>query len=180
MVCLGHARPNIFAMKETSRYTMESRWLMTFNLEVEPYLTQLSKIFGSVSNLDECIKYYIDKYGENHDRIPLFKTRLSHLNMLNSQIGALQQKVLDINDMFHTLPKRQKRSLLPFIGSFLSTLTGTATLDDIKMINDRLELLNDKNYELSHILSDSITVVNASRVKINSISKTVDQLIHSM
>ena len=93
MVCLGHARPNIFAMKETSRYTMESRWLMTFNLEVEPYLTQLSKIFGSVSNLDECIKYYIDKYGENHERIPLFKTTLSHLNMLNSQIGALQEKL---------------------------------------------------------------------------------------
>jgi hypothetical protein len=98
--------------------------------------------------------------------------------MLNSQIDLLQNRIINIDHLFQK--PRQKRSLLPFLGSFLSTLTGTATQDDIAMLNNRLESLAQKNQDLTHVMADSLTIVNATQIRLGTVSKTVDQLIASV
>ena len=183
LVEVVQTEPNTFVLHVDSKFTTESRWLATFTLQVTPYLKHLQEFDDTLKGLQSNINHYITQYRRNgsNQYIPLFQLRQKQAYGCATRILNLRARITDVQKSFpSTHVSRDKRSLLPFIGNVLSSITGTATENDIKMINDKLAQLDSQSIALKHIMKDSLSIVNATQIKTVQLTHTVNHLITEM
>ena len=77
----------------------------------------------------------------------------------------MRAQLVKYRDM--NLGDRSKRSPLPFIGGAFSCLFGTVDADDPNIINTNDDRLAANQQNIIHVLEESISVLNARRVKIS-------------
>ena len=73
-------------------------------------------------------------------------------------------------------PRRAKRSLLPFVGSALSSIFGTATNDQIRDILTRVKELGDSQTDVLSVLDDTVTVINQTLVDVDVNRQMINRL----
>ena len=179
---LCQAKQDLFVLKRGSRFTTQSKWLTTFTLQIKPYQVQLEHLEISIADISRIINHYKqealasdDKNAKFFDmlvqRVQSSKKQLSHIKYyLNNTVQLMQTDE----------QKRAKRSLLPFLGHFLSGLTGTATEDDIRMLNDKLNQIGANDKQFRHILKDSLTIVNTTQAKLKTFQKSINHIIENI
>ena len=174
-------QPSTYVMQMGSKYTTQSRWLATFVIHLEPHKQHLMQLESTIEDLGNAIEHYINTLSDDDVTTWQFKTRQHQLENVQTQITQLKNELTEIDDIIKNSEiSRDKRALFSFLGNILSTITGTATEADIQKINSHLIQLNDANMEIKHVLDDSLTIVNATRIKTNELSETVNHLISGM
>ena len=176
---VSHSKPNTFVLHVDSKFTTESRWLATFTLHVEPYFHHLRQLDTISDSLAQTIDQYIVQFQQNgsNEFLPLFNLRSHQVNGCKTRYLNLRARMDDIARSFpSTLVTRGKRSLLPFLGNILSSITGTATESDIRLINDKLAQLDSQSIALKHIMRDSLSIVNATKIKTIQLTHAVNHI----
>lgn len=178
----GHARQNLFVLHKGSKFTTQSKWIASFNLQPTTYQMQLERLEVSIADISRIVNHYRQEMIKSNDNsTPFFvmlaqqvqscKRQLSHVKYhLENTINLLQ-----LNNVTRT-----KRSLLPFLGHFISSITGTATEDDIKQLNDKISQIESNDKQFRHILKDSLTIVNTTQIRLNTFHKTINHIIDSI
>ena len=187
---LTEAVPDSLVLRHVNTvYTTESRWLAALSVDHEAGLDNLNRLQEETTMLINAINRFINHHSNLPRRMHTAHhfSRMQHMKALRSKVRAFGKQVENVNfeskDFVTSLfPKssRTKRSLLPFLGDILSGITGVATDKDIKLINKHLSIMQSQNERLGHIVQDSITVVNASKVQLTKVTGTVNDLITAM
>lgn len=156
-------------IKEGLKYTAQSKWLATFTLYEQPYRDQLLRLEELIGSLNQIVKHYETELKTNNDNgADFFFIHGQQIQSCKKQLLYLRQRLDATNLLLKDKRSKSKRSLLPFLGHFLSGLTGTATEEDIKLLNDRITKVETNEKQFRHIMQDSLTIVNATRAKLSS------------
>lgn len=177
---------SVYFIESNSIYTRQSTWLSTFLITFDPYITHVDNLRDDLNSLSDLVYYYMEN-SHPPDQKDNHKTdKLQYLRLARDRIAIFHHKINDLNNMVRNMyalignnsPKtsRRKRALFNFLGKVLQGIAGVATEKDIRKINLKLAELANSNLDLTHILEDSVTVVNATRIKLSETINTVNSL----
>ena len=93
----------------------------------------------------------------------------------------MTDKLYDTYNAFKVLQRpRSKRSLIPIVGKALSFLFGTVSESDLASINRNIGNLAKNQKRISHVVSESLTLLNETRVHVIQNRQTINNIILSM
>ena len=107
-----------------------------------------------------------------------------------STFQALQKEVLFLNEThahiskglldYRLLPRRQKRTLIPIVGDAVSWLFGLVTESHLSNIRKNIANLAVNQQQIMHVVEESISVLNMSRIQIAENRQAILGLVKSL
>jgi hypothetical protein len=171
-------KDNVVFHKISDVTVTRSKWIVTFVIDLEPYENFIHQIKDRIDEVTRITKQVLANYQDTRKAV-FFKA----FSQLTSEIKSLLEThtILKVNlQDFETLQVRDKRSLLPFIGSAASFLFGLASEEDLESIRSGVRNLAKNQAGISHVLETSLTLLNVSRVQISENRQTLNTLIGNM
>ena len=167
--------------KVNSVFTTESKWLTSFVVNNDPFIRNVQDIQANSKQLLAILNHYIVQLRDanlpnNSYHLDIFRTYRTKIKTFNKETSQVLTDAIGLQESLVKSPTRNRRSLLPFLGDLLSGVTGVATQKDIDVINEHLNLIRSQNIEFGHILDGSISVVNATKVQLDDVIDTVNDL----
>ena len=96
-------------------------------------------------------------------------------------LRAMTDELYDTYNAFKVLQRpRSKHSLIPIVGKALSFLFGTVSESDLASINRNIGNLAKNQKRISHVVSESLTLLNETRVHVIQNRQTINNIILSM
>lgn len=164
---------------ENRVYASYSSWVISYSLELTPYVQHLNTIKEEISLFEQNIQPLIQRPVRNVSL--LSKTRFMRDQIAN----VLQEEVKTFWNEFDTLHSlisevslftqevqpplsadRRKRSLIPFVGRALSLLFGVSTEKNVHHLRDSLIQLGDRQEQVVDVLSHSLTLLNKTNAEV--------------
>ena len=115
---------------------------------------------------------------------------LARFNSLQGQIrhfNKTRKRFEDVYFDYRSLGKRQRRSLIPAVGSLASFLFGVSDEDDLNEVRRAIKKLNQNDQHISHVVEKSLTIINDNRkeVKLNrdriqALNDGIDNVLSSL
>lgn len=99
---------------------------------------------------------------------------------MRKEIENLNQTHLNILESFSdykSMHRRRTRSVLPFVGSALSFLFEVVSEDQLSQIRHSVGVLARNQQSILHVVKDSLTILNMSRVEISENRHAITDLI---
>ena len=78
-----------------------------------------------------------------------------------------------------SLMKRSKRAVLPIVGKVLSFLFGTLSSEDLDSIRRNVNVLAQNKQKITHVLQESLSILNVSRIEVAENRKSVNELLNA-
>ena len=97
------------------------------------------------------------------------------LGILNKQYDNLINRIVQYGSLH-----RQKRSLLPIVGSALSFLFGTISDGDLHTIRRNIQTISNNQMRMKHIVAQSLTVLNVTRLEVSQNRKAINRIVSSL
>ena len=157
-------------------YTSYSSWVISYSFDLQHYESHLSKLqdnvneylsiisnpqneFGKIGELvAERLRRELEQFGIEYDRISLF--------FQNIKLALTEKK------------RRTPRALIPAVGGLLSQLFGVATQKSMHAVKEYIAGLSDAQNSLSHIVEQSLTIVNRTINHVKRNEVTLNKLIN--
>ena len=98
---------------------------------------------------------------------------------LRDEIENLLDGVNDYQQL-STGHSRRKRALIPFVGKALNWLFGTVSQDDLNVIRGNINLLSANQQAIKHVVSQSLSILNVSRLQISENRQQINILSNSV
>ena len=173
---------NVFIQQTAIRYTSESKWISLFPLELDVYTKHLDGVRFHQRQINHYLNYCQKEAQEtdNKEIDSILKLLKGQMQYVTENCHNLRERMRLFKEMLNPAPSRVKRSLFPFLGDILHGLAGVPTEHDINRFNEKLNKLEHHDEELTHIVKDSLTIVNVTRYKLNHVSNTVNSMINAM
>lgn len=178
---------SLFLIESNTVYTTQSTWLSTFLIDFSPYFQFTNQISENLHGLAMMIKFYLKKTTETKNS-PMKSSIQTHIQLSGDRLKVFHNKVEELEYIIRNIRMltirnnkpnyRQKRALFSFLGDLLSGITGVATKKDIRAINDKLREVSSLNLDLIHVVEDSMSIVNATRIKLSETIGTVNSLVN--
>lgn len=148
-------------------FTSYSSCLVTLTVDLKPYADHLKVLNDEIQHFQLACRQLV----EDHKQMPNTsviseQTKLLWANIISLLTQKTQQFFRDYTDIQNSFAeikslvvqvdrvKRPKRSLLPFVGSALSFLFGTATTCDMSKLKNALRNIGQAQDQLVHVVSD--------------------------
>jgi len=187
-LCLANERTGVYFLYRNTIYMKHSNWVISIVNELDPYEKHTLDIKAQLDQFSEAFATYSTNISRNSS-LNIWPESIKFLTKAEEnfrgeyfEIQSLYQSVRYLVDM-RLVNGRNKRAVIPFIGSVMSYLFGTISEDDIVDIREKMSKLEANQEKTTHILDESLTVINltyegvkANRKVINKLSKVVDGL----
>lgn len=179
-------------------YNTYSVWALSFSIDLGPFYDNLENINRTMSTLRYTVDSELDTHiarvreqvSEDNSTLPygldnlvvVIKTELGSIIRACeiptfASIVRLKSTLDQIREMYtRDDENRARRSLLPWVGSILGSLFGTATTSDMRRLKSKLNSLTGQQDELVHIVSNSLTLIN----KTNAVAAQNRHAINSL
>ena len=179
LISFGMANPSFIAenvvFQETGELaTTRSSWTVSFVIETKPYeqlVTGFSRdVEEACRNAHQIVSHY---------KAPRHRGFLNSVVGLQKELEALRKmrdRIFEILGDYRTL--RAKRSLLPFLGKAFSFLFGT--VDEGQSVRQTVDQLQKNQVSLVHVVEDSLSVLNTSRVHIMENRHAINEILDSL
>lgn len=152
---------------------------MQFNVcELSPYNNFLLKLSKDIDSAGLMADTLLAKY-----QSPRNAGFLLSLNKLSREINSLKYTHLELMAQFanyHLLKSRQKRSLFPFLGGFFHSIFGLLSDADINSLKQNIANLAKNQADICHVIEESLTIINSSRISIDRNRQTINDILTSM
>ena len=162
--------------KVSNIHTSRSFWKLTLVEDLESYEPKLSLANGQLEVLYDALKTLHEKIrraGKKH-WVRSFERLLVDYTDLKGEFDELKNEYSELQKLEGgEKGMREKRSLLPFIGSLTSFLFGTVSEDDLRAVKRSLRTLSLNQNTLMHVMNESLSLLNISR---NDIGENRHQL----
>ena len=153
-----------------------SQWRISFVVDLQIYTDVTRAFLEALTEVQIQISTAIREVGRqfpgNHGKYQVhLVSMIEELNLLNYSRLALEETFLDYRGL-----KRPKRSIIPWVGSVLSTMFGTASEGDLDDIRDNLQQLQDNQDKMTHVIEKGLTLLNISRTEISENRNRINQI----
>ena len=188
LMCLIFSKTVTFVLKDSvvfnrisEIHTSRSFWKLTLVEDLEYYTPkldlvnrQLMRLFDELKTLRSKVKNGGEnKWANSYDRLLVdYQDLRSDFDELSNEFDELR-KLEDNPD----LRRRKKKSLIPLIGRLTSFLFGTVSESDLRTVKRNLKTLAINQQELTHVLSESLTMLNISRKEIGENRNKLNEAI---
>ena len=165
---------NVVFHKENEVSITRSKWLFTFVIDLNPYENFLLSLALDTEKAAIVARNLIQIYDK-----PRREGFLNSFCGLQKQIKDLQvdrQQLINSYVEINSIKSRSKRSLIPIIGKALHFLFGTLTSADLSKIRRNIKTLANNQKDMLHVLEDSISILNTSRIQISENRQTINNL----
>lgn len=170
-------RNNVVYRKINDVTTTRSTWTVTMVIDLDPYTALLNKLAKSIKETRSTIVHVIARNPPGRSAIVNdFRSLMTELSTLEKTQFELLERFLE----YHSLKPRTKRSLLPFIGKAFSFLFGTVSDADLGAIKRNVKRLSATQEGLKHVVRESLSILNVSRVRISENRQTINELEASL
>ena len=156
-------------------------WVVTFTLDISPYQEHLDSIRKLVKQYEQAFHYLA------HDSRAVSSERYSGiLNLLGKETEKFKD---DYYDLFESLEETKglvaakvkpgtvsKRAILPFVGTLLSTLFGTATTGELSKLKQGLSSLASSETQLRSVVRESLLLINKTHEAVRENRDVIIQL----
>lgn len=170
---------------ENTVYASYSSWIVSYSVDMEPYRSHLRKIHQEIvafsSEAETLIREPTQKQYNLHETVYI---RQEIVKLLQEESRQFYEEYDSLEDLLNNIltftvdsqatilpgQTREKRSaLLPVVGDLLSALFGVATQENAERVREGLLNLNNRQNQMSDVLSKSIHLMNRTneQVQIN-------------
>ena len=155
-----------------------SKWLTTFVIDLKPYENFLTKLSNDLDKA-RTAAHTIDQFYE----APSKQDFMSVIAGLRAEIATLQKDQMSLVESYiglQAIHTRMQRSLIPITGKGLSFLCGTPTDADLKVIHNNIDKSVNNQEEMAHVIDETISVINITRVEMSQNRQTLHKIIGSL
>lgn len=171
-------RQNVIFQKTNEITTSRARWLASFIVDLEPFDRFLSKIMldvGHAKAIVETVKKEF-KLPEENEYVTTFEAIEKEINYLKNKCDAITDNFNDLK-METTSRSRVKRGVLNFVGKFLSFAFGVVDESQLESIHENIKIIAARQANIIHVVEESLTILNVSRLQIQENRQAIIQLI---
>lgn len=104
----------------------------------------------------------------------------NEINSLRQTYDVTVNSYSDYNSLRDNSSNREKRAVFGFGGKILNFLFGTLTQSDIDLVQKHVTTLEVNQQNIVHILEDSITILNTSRLEISKNRHTINDILETI
>ena len=185
LLCIGLVAGNIGShnvvfQKVNEVTTTRSRWLVTFVVDLKPYVRAMNQLSASIDNATdtswEVVQHYFDK---GNQFVKSFVRLSEELKIVRDTYNGLLEHFVEYRTL-QGVPTRSRRSLLPFVGKAMHFLFGTLSDSDLSKMRTNIQTLSENQQEISHVVQESLTIINTSRVRIAENRQTINELVSGL
>lgn len=178
-------KKNVIFQKINEVTTTRSRWLVTFVIDLNPYEQFLSKLESDFVKVEDSLEAIEKMFAATNPRGFLHPVVffIGAVNNFRHELQSLKFSEAHLKNMFATvksLKMRNKRAILPFIGSALSFLFGTVSEQDLSAIRRSVKTLNQNQNKIAHVVKDSLTILNSTRTAVGKNRKAINTLTDAL
>ena len=190
----GHS--GVYFIPDNEIYGAYGSWVITFSMDLAPFKEQLNRVYKEVTqfetviakvNSKEHLKTLPESFQKQYSILANGTAALmdAEIKMFYHEYSNIRREwqsieVLMYNRVTKARPKqgrkRTHRSLLPWIGSILSSLFGTATNANLREVKRALTKLADGQSNVVHALQTSLTLLNKTTAAVSQNRKAINQL----
>lgn len=168
---------NVIFQKINSVSMARSQWIFTFVLDLKPYENFIAKLRVKLQDTDKVLQLLSNKFSNKRRYELAFKRLKIEISELKTILSRLVFSFGNYK-MINTKQKsRQKRTLIPFAGKILSWAFGTLTNADLKVLKSSLRTLAAQQQNILHVVKDSVSILNITRVEVSQNRRAVNQVI---
>jgi hypothetical protein len=178
---------SVIFSKQGSFYSAQNKWLVAVVIDMEPYDTTLAtlnqKFKTTYSATKRFIQTHVNSTSSEYDPklVKFYQTLIDsqkfNLQGLREMVLKSRKFLREIRTMYNG--KRNKRSWIPVLGDLIHTITGVATDKQVSQLRKQILTLKESNLDLAHIVEDSISVINISKIDISLNRRSINSLIDS-
>ena len=151
--------------------------MITFVIDLNLYLPVMGNIEENICHRLGVIRTIM----ENHS--PGTNGLVNNFQGLVQEIQTLRETHFGVSAQltaYKALQPRAKCSLLPFVGQAFSFLFRTVSDGDLRAIRRNLHVLRRNQEGLTHIVEESLSVMNVSRMHISENRQTLNFVVSDM
>ena len=187
-VKMSFIRENVVFKKIKEITTTRARWLVAFEIGLTSYQTLITTLEEHLSDTANSVSEELLKYWQQERRDPsrylrykntisILKHEISNLNLAQT---FLLNELKDIKSLQEIKPKRGKRVLIPIVGKALSFLFGLISSENLESIQNNINKLAENQKHITHVLSESLSVMKLSQGQITENRKSINQIINNL
>ena len=159
-------------------------WLLSFSMKLQPYNEQMSSIRDEIKVLEDGVNSYSTELENvnsslslhfNDHILLLFRQELIQLKITFREVKTNYKEIVSIFGQRSNAP-RPKRSLIPIVGSVLSSLFGVVSQGDMKHISRNMNKLVGRTNALAHILNESLSIMDHTRDEVQANRQAVNKM----
>ncbi|CAG2214183.1 Retrovirus-related Pol polyprotein from transposon 297 [Mytilus edulis] len=155
-------------------------WIITSkvisDIEENSYITALVEFGTSIISEFSYCRQHPDYKEHMEDTQAILALPIEFIEGTHALPNEIIKMILSGLQEYDKLQHRTKRSVLPFVGRIMSFLFGTVSDEDLRTINSNIRVLANNQKRISHVLSESLTIVNVTRAEVAQNRKTINSL----
>ncbi len=174
-------------------FTSQNKWIVGFSVSLTPYEELVTGLRTQIIRLQTNADWILNTNRHDIDTDIAPAWRKSYTLMKQRQLTTIdrllaehrdlrlkldQFRLLTLNNIQDNRRTRHSRSLFPFIGTILKGLFGTADQSTIKSIRKQIRILAESDKTLAHLVDDSLSIINATRLDVDLNRKTINSLLN--
>jgi uncharacterized coiled-coil protein SlyX len=175
-------RENVIFEKAHEIATARNRWLVTLVIDLDIYDQSIDKLYSSLNEINRINNALVTVYD-----VPIKDMYYLTFKGLELEIINLRDAQNSVYNSFQILQPlhnytmiREKRSLIPIIGKAFSFLFGTVKEDELRGIQSNINRLAANQQKLTHVVSESLTLMNNTQIVVKENRQTIDEIIGSL
>ena len=153
----------------------QARWLFTFVIDLGAYESFAKQIRVELFKSEEVL--------ENPKLVPVGQGQYEKLNSYREEVQSMKTiyymtmtGIKEILSLREKATRRTNRTLVLLVGKGLSFLFGTATKSDVRVIRKGLEVLSTNQENLIHVIEDSLSIINITRIELTENRHAINNL----
>ncbi|ESO96062.1 hypothetical protein LOTGIDRAFT_160045 [Lottia gigantea] len=162
--------------------TSRSKWRLTLVHDITPFMKFTSDLATDIGRTLLTVDEIMTNYSTGNNSLEYENT----FSKLKIEVITLRDEIEDLLDgvqdyralsMKHARPRR---ALIPFVGKALSWLFGTVSTDDLNVIRSNIDKLANNQQAIQHVVAESLSILNVSRLHISENRQQVNLLSDSL
>ena len=162
-----------------------SSWLLSLTVQFGPYEEHLLQLQQEIERFHNLFKSLANNGQSSNTTSPgefenfyqnILDLMERGVNQFYSEYNDVQNKFNEIRYIATVRPSMSKRAVLPFMGSILSSLFGTATQKDLSNLKMMVETMSSSNKRMVHVIDESLSIVNKTNKEVRVNRNAINQL----
>ena len=156
---------NVVFQLQNEVMVTRAKWLVSFHIDLRQYDVALGNLRGNLEELRLKTEGADFKNGMKIDT-PYQAAFIT----IKEQIEGLRQdreRMLGRYQGFGSIGNRERRSVIPFVGTALSYLFGVTSAADIEVVRRAMQHLQETQKGVVHLVEDSVSMINITREEVS-------------
>lgn len=171
-------RDDVVYHKISNAGLTRSQWLISLIIELKPYNDFLLKLTNDINSAEHLAIKLEEKYkpqGKEGFMVSISKLRRELNSLKYTQLELMAQF-----NYYRLLKARKKRALFGFLQGPLHSLFGVVTDDQVAGLRANMVNLAKNQVDISHVLEESLSIINTSRISIDRNRQTINDILNSL